>query len=110
MTFNEFKAALKAIGMSQRGFATLVNLDQSTITKWRLQPSVPRYAEVIVDLLAKLNRKADAKTEASSEATLALSRAMRKVASEMKDEELARQADALEAGILVPREAGRNPR
>jgi DNA-binding transcriptional regulator YiaG len=53
MTFDEFKAALKAIGMSQRGFARLIKADKSTITKWAAQPSVPGYAKVIIDLLLK---------------------------------------------------------
>jgi DNA-binding transcriptional regulator YiaG len=53
MTARQFKMRLKEAGISQRKFALWLGFDVGTVNRWaRDRRDIPRYAEVLVDLLA----------------------------------------------------------
>jgi DNA-binding transcriptional regulator YiaG len=52
MTWDVFKKMLDEANLSQREFARIIKASHSAVNKWRLQPEVPGYAEVIAILLA----------------------------------------------------------
>jgi transcriptional regulator with XRE-family HTH domain len=57
MTHTEFRAALRAIGMTQRALAERLGLAISTVNRWALgQAPVPQYAVAYLDE-ARLNAK-----------------------------------------------------
>lgn len=52
MTWDEFKAALKGLGLSQRQFSFLVRSSApQAISKWRLERGVPGYAAALIETL-----------------------------------------------------------
>jgi transcriptional regulator with XRE-family HTH domain len=52
MTSNQFRAALKRLGLSQRGFAKLVGYDERTSRKWALdEAAVPACIGILLRLM-----------------------------------------------------------
>jgi transcriptional regulator with XRE-family HTH domain len=52
MTSNQFRAALKRLGLSQRGFAKLVGHDERTTRKWALdEAAVPPGIAILLRLM-----------------------------------------------------------
>lgn len=52
MTAPEFRATLKALGLSQRSFALRIGVEISTVNRWATgKATVPRYAEYVLELL-----------------------------------------------------------
>jgi hypothetical protein len=58
MTWLEFKAALKLLGLTQRDFTRLIGSQTPTaVNKWREKPAVPDYAKVIVRLALAMKQQ-----------------------------------------------------
>ena len=61
MTSDEFRAELKALGLSQRALALRLGLATTTVNRWALALApVPRYAVAYLDLrreLAEISRR-----------------------------------------------------
>lgn len=54
MTPETFRSTLKALGLSQRSFASRLGVNVHTVNRWALgQLPVPRYAEYVLELLAE---------------------------------------------------------
>jgi hypothetical protein len=51
MTWDEFKAALKDLGITQRTFAQLAGIRATSLQKWPPLPCVPYYAEALVGFM-----------------------------------------------------------
>jgi transcriptional regulator with XRE-family HTH domain len=55
MTANEFRDALKALGMTQRSFAERLGLAATTVNRWALGTlPVPQYAVAFLQVAAEL--------------------------------------------------------
>jgi transcriptional regulator with XRE-family HTH domain len=64
MTPQEFRSALRAIGLSQRALAERLGLAISTVNRWAVGPTpVPRYAIAYLDVVGKLRALAAFATE-----------------------------------------------
>ena len=58
MTWLEFKAALKVLGLTQRDFTRLIGSQTPTaVNKWREKPAVPDYAKVIIRLALAMKQQ-----------------------------------------------------
>ncbi len=70
MTWDEFKAALDELSLSQAKFSRLLEMQSPVgVNKWRHKPHVPGYAAVIVALMLAIRR--DAQRAGYPQATLA---------------------------------------
>lgn len=55
MTWDEFKAALKGLGLSQRQFSFLARASSpQAISKWRLERGVPGYAVALIEMMQEM--------------------------------------------------------
>jgi DNA-binding transcriptional regulator YiaG len=54
MTSNEFRAALEAVGYSQRGFATYTGSNERTVRRWALgEQDIPPWVPVMLELMER---------------------------------------------------------
>jgi transcriptional regulator with XRE-family HTH domain len=54
MTAAEFRAAIAALGYSQRGFATYTGSNERTVRRWALgEQDIPPWVPVLLRLLAE---------------------------------------------------------
>lgn len=60
MTPNQYRAALEKLGLSQRGAAIFLGVDERTSRRWIAgDASIPKSVELILRLMVKLNLKPD---------------------------------------------------
>ena len=58
MTALEFRAALKALGLTQRGFAERLGVTTTATNNWAMgRQRVPRFAAYALELLAQLQQR-----------------------------------------------------
>jgi DNA-binding transcriptional regulator YiaG len=59
MDFEIFEKILKQIGITKKEFANFLEINHTTITKWKMNKKIPKYAEIILNYLIEIKQKCD---------------------------------------------------
>ncbi|ACM93730.1 putative transcriptional regulator [Nautilia profundicola AmH] len=56
MNFHEFENILKKIKLTKQEFANFLDIDNTTISKWKNNKYIPKYAEIAIKYLLNLQK------------------------------------------------------
>lgn len=56
MDFKKFEETLKEIGLTKQKFANFLEINHTTITKWKINKKIPKYAEIILNHLIEMQQ------------------------------------------------------
>ena len=56
MSYEEFEKKLKKLGMTKKQFAKFLEINHTTITKWKINKKIPKYGEIIIDYLIEIKQ------------------------------------------------------
>jgi len=54
MNYKEFEKNLKELGITKQKFADFLEINHTTITKWKMKNKIPRYAKIVLDYLIEM--------------------------------------------------------
>ena len=54
MTYEEFEKKLKELEITKYKFANFLEINHTTITKWKKKDNIPKYAEILLEYLIQL--------------------------------------------------------
>jgi len=56
LDFEKFEKTLKQIGLTKKTFADFLEINHTTITKWKINKKIPKYAEIILNYLIEMQQ------------------------------------------------------